>query len=57
MDKPWSEVNIISVLLCKCSWSIVYGQIDQLHLQSKTEILFTLDQGLAIYNEPATFAK
>jgi hypothetical protein len=24
--RPWSEVNIISVLLCKCSWSIVYGQ-------------------------------
>jgi len=26
INRPWSEVNIISVLLCKCSWSVVYGQ-------------------------------
>jgi hypothetical protein len=32
-------------------------RMDQLHLQSKTEIIFTSDQDLSIYNGPATFTK
>ena len=29
--------------------------MDQLHLQSKTEIIFTSNQGLAIFNEQAAY--
>ena len=29
--------------------------MDQLHLQSKTEIIFTSDQGLALFNGQAAY--